>query len=99
MEKLSTTPTGMVIGGLSFYFTAFTMLKTISSLLNFLLIELLQSWSEFQEKFYTERDWKNIWNNKEMRKKVLSKYVFLNDLLFELNSTDSFIIISNKSNQ
>ena len=66
--------------------------------------ELLKWWSDFREKFDTERDQQNIvWNNKEIRinnKPVFYKnffesgIIYVNDLLFHLNNTDSFNIIS-----
>ena len=68
--------------------------------------ELLKWWSDFREEFDTERDRQNIvWNNKEIRinnKPVFYKNIFesgiiyVNDLLFHLNNTDSFNIISQK---
>ena len=69
--------------------------------------ELLKWLSDFREEFDTERDRQNIvWNNKEIRlnntpvfyKNVFeSGIIYVNDLLFHLNDTDSFKIISNKS--
>ena len=66
--------------------------------------ELLQWWSDFREEFDTERDRQNIvWNNKEIRinnKPVFYKnffesgIIYVSDLLFHLNNTDSFNIIS-----
>ena len=68
--------------------------------------ELLKWWSDFREEFDTERDQQNIvWNNKEIRinnKPVFYKnffesgIIYVNDLLFHLNNTDSFNIISKK---
>ena len=68
--------------------------------------ELLKWWSDFREEFDTERDRQNIvWNNKEIRiknKPVFYKNFFesgityVSDLLFHLNNTDSFNIISQK---
>ena len=68
--------------------------------------ELLKWWSDFREEFDTERDQQNIvWNNKEIRinnKPVFYKnffesgIIYVNDLLFYLNNTDSFNIISKK---
>ena len=67
----------------------------------------LPKWSsDFREEFDTERNRQNIvWNNKEIRinnKPVFYKNFFesdityVNDLLFHLNNTDSFNIISKK---
>ena len=80
------------------------MSKTFLSHLNF--TQLLKWWSDFREEFDTERDRQNIvWNNKEIRinnKPVFYKNFFeagityVNDLLFHLNNTDSFNIISKK---
>ena len=65
--------------------------------------ELLLWWWKIRETFATEEDWKTIiWNNKEI--KVESKPVYyehyvnarvicIQDLLFSLNSTDSFPIL------
>jgi len=61
---------------------------------------------EFRECFASERDWKNIvWNNKENRiddKPVYYKNYFksgiinIHDLLFNLNTIDSYDYFSNK---
>ena len=79
--------------------------KALLSHLNF-YSELLKWWFDFQEEFHTERDQQNIvWNNKKIHihnKPVFYKNVFepdiiyVNDLLFHLNNTDSFNIISKK---
>ena len=63
-------------------------------------------WSQFQETFATEEDWKTIiWNNKEIKvenKPVYYKYyvnarvICIQDLLFSLNSTDSYNQLSRK---
>ena len=68
--------------------------------------ELPKWWSDFREEFDTERDRQNIvWNNKEIRinnKPVFYKnffesgIIYVSDLLFHLNNTDSFNIISQK---
>ena len=68
--------------------------------------ELLKWWSDFREEFDTERDRQNIvWNNKEIRinnKPVFYKnffesgIIYVSNLLFHLNNTDSFNIISQK---
>ena len=68
--------------------------------------ELLKWWSDFREEFDTERDRQNIvWNNKEIRinnKPVFYKnffesgIIYVSDLLFHLNNTDSFNNISQK---
>ena len=70
--------------------------------------ELLQWWSEFRSVFGSKRECQYIlWNNKEIRvdnkpvfynKKNLFEqdFIFVNDLLFELDATNSFTIISNK---
>ena len=68
--------------------------------------ELLQWWSEFCDNFASTRDWVNIiWNNKDIRVNdgpvfyknyFESGVVFVRDLLFHLNNTDSFKIIENK---
>ena len=68
--------------------------------------ELLLWWSQFRETFATEEDWKTIiWNNKEIKvenKPVYYKYyvnarvICIQDLLFSLNSTDSYNQLSKK---
>ena len=69
--------------------------------------ELLQWWSEFRSVFDSGREFQYIlWTNKEIRvdnkpvfyKKKLSEQdiIFVNDLLFELDTTNSFTIVSNK---
>ena len=68
--------------------------------------ELLLWWSEFRESFASESDWKIIvWNNEEIRidnKPVYYKnyfksgIIYIHDLLFNLNRTDSYHYISNK---
>lgn len=68
--------------------------------------ERLLWWSEFRESFASERDWKIIvWNNKEIRidnKPVYYKnflksgIIYIHDLLFDLNTTDSYNYFSNK---
>ena len=68
--------------------------------------ELLLWWSEFRESFASENDWKIIlWNNKDIRidnKPVYYKnyfksgIIYIHDLLFNLNTTDSYNYFSNK---
>ena len=70
--------------------------------------ELLQWWSEFRSVFDSRRECQYIsWNNKEIRvdnkpvfykkKKLFEQdVIFVNDFLFELDTTNSFTIISNK---
>ena len=70
--------------------------------------ELLQWWSEFRSVFDSRRECQYIlWNNKEIRvdnkpvfhnkKKLFEQdFIFVNNLLFELDTTNSFTIISNK---
>ena len=62
--------------------------------------ELLLWWSQFRETFATEEDWKTIiWNNKEIKVEnkpvyykhyVNARVICIQDLLFSLNSTDSY---------
>jgi len=68
--------------------------------------ELLLWWSEFRESFASESDWKNIvWNNKEVRidnkpvyykKYFKSGIIYIHDLLFNLNTIDSYNYVLNK---
>ena len=69
--------------------------------------ELLQWWSEFRSVFDSRRGFQYIlWSNKEIRvdnkpvfyKKKIFEHdvIFVNDLLFELDTTNSFTIVSNK---
>jgi len=68
--------------------------------------ELLLWWSEFRESFASESDWKNtVWNNKEVRidnKPVYYKnyfksgIIYIHDLLFNLNTIDSYNYVLNK---
>ena len=68
--------------------------------------ELLTWWSEFRENIATTKGWRNIiWNNKEIRinnSPVFYKNFFdsgivlASDLLFDLNSTESFNIVKNR---
>ena len=68
--------------------------------------ELLQWWSEFRSVFDSRRECQYIlWNNKEIRvdnKPVFYKtlfeqdVIFVNDLLFELDTANSFTIVSKK---
>ena len=69
-------------------------------------IELLQWWSDFRENFASSKDWKNIiWNNKEIRVNGSSVYyknyfesdiLYVSDLLFTLNNTESFDVNAKK---
>ena len=62
--------------------------------------------SEFHESFASEGDWKNIvWNNKEIRKDNKPVYyknyfksgiIHIHDLLFNLNTIDSYNYFLNK---
>jgi len=71
--------------------------------------ELLSWWLKFRKSFASESDWKNIiWNNKEIRidnKPVYYKnyfklgIVYTHNLLFNLNTTDSYNYFSNKINK
>lgn len=68
--------------------------------------ELLQWWSEFRDGHDTKKEWRHIvWNNKEIRinnKPIFygtlfeNGIIYVNDLLFDTNTTDSFKIISSK---
>ena len=68
--------------------------------------ELLQWWSAFRSVFDSRREYQYIFrNNKEIRfdnkpvfyKKLFEQdVIFVNDLLFELDTTNSFTIVSNK---
>ena len=68
--------------------------------------ELLQWWSDFREDFASIKDWNSIlWNNKEIRENgspVFSKndfdsdFLYVSDLLFNLNNTESFDVIVKK---
>ena len=92
------------VGGL-FFFNCNYDIKDYSFSSQF-YTELLQCWSEFREEFAAENDRSYIvWNNREIRinkrpvfyKKFFeSDIVYVNDLLFDLNNTDSFEIISSK---
>ena len=58
-------------------------------------------WSQFRETFATEEDWKTIiWNNKEIKVEnkhyVNARVICIQDLLFSLNSTDSYNQLSKK---
>ena len=92
------------LGGLFFFKCNFDIKDyTINSLF---YSELLTWWSEFRENFATTKDWRNIiWNNKEIRinnSPVFYKNFFdsgivlASDLLFDLNSTESFNIVKNR---
>ena len=103
MAKLSTTPSELIWR--PFLFHCNYDVKDIPITSQF-YSELLKWWSDFREEFDTERDQQNIvCNNKEIRinnKTVFYKnffesgIIYVNDLLFHLNSTDSFNIISKK---
>ena len=66
-------------------------------------------WSQFRETFATEEDWKTItWNNKEIKVEnkpvyykhyVKARVICIQDLLFSLNSTDSYNQLSKKNMQ
>ena len=68
--------------------------------------ELLSWWSEFRESFASESDCKIIWNNKEIqidnkplyyKKFFNSGIIYIHDLLFNLNTIDSYNYFSNKT--
>ena len=69
--------------------------------------KLLQWWSEFRSVFDSRREWQNIlWNNKQKRvdnkpvfckkKKFEQDIIFVNDLLFELDTTNSITVVLNE---
>ena len=68
--------------------------------------ELLHWWAEFRDEFSTEKLWQNvIWNNQDIRinnAPILYKHFFesgfinVTDLRFNLNTTESYNINSNK---
>ena len=68
--------------------------------------ELLHWLSDFREDFASNKDWNNIiWNNKEIRVNGSPVYYknyfdsnlfYVSDLLFYLNSTESFDVIAKK---
>ena len=68
--------------------------------------EILTWWSEFRDNFVSTKDWRNIiWNNNEIhinncpifyKNFFDSGIVLASDLLFNLNSTESFNIIKNR---
>lgn len=68
--------------------------------------ELLRWWSEFQDRYDTKNEWQHIvWNNKEIRinnKPIFYQTLFengitfVNDLLFDTDTANSFKIISSK---
>ena len=74
--------------------------------------ELLSWWTHFRNTFDSERNWCHIiWNNKEIRirnkpvyyKKKKKKYfesgiIFVKDLLFHLNTEESFNCVTGKTN-
>ena len=93
-------------GGLFFFFNCNYDINDYSFSSQF-YTELLQWWSEFRDNFASTKDWVNIiWNNKDIRVNddgpvFYNNYfeggvVFVHDLLFHLNNTDSFKIIENK---
>ena len=69
--------------------------------------ELLQWWSDYREDFASIKDWNSIiWNNKEIRvngspvyyKNYFdSDFLYVSDLLFNLNNTESFDVIVKRS--
>ena len=89
-------------GGL-FLFRCNYDVKDIPAIRSQFYTELLQWWSEFRIEFDAETNWQNIiWNNRDIRinnKPVFYKnffesgFVYVNDLLFELNNTDSYNVI------
>ena len=68
--------------------------------------ELLQWWSDFREDFTSIKDWNSIiWNNKEIcvngspvyyKNYFDSDFLYVSDLLFNLNNTESFDVIVKK---
>ena len=68
--------------------------------------KLLQWWSEFRDSYDTKKEWQHIvWNNKEIRinnKPIFygtlfeNGIIYVNDLLFDTDTADSFKIISGK---
>ena len=68
--------------------------------------DFLLWWSQFRETFATEEDWKIIiWKNKEIKVEnkpvyyknyVNARLICIQDLLFSLNSTDSYNQLSKK---
>jgi len=68
--------------------------------------ELLLWWSEFRKSFASGSDWKTIlWNNKEIRidnrpmhykNYIKSGIIYIHDLLFNLNTMDSYDYFLNK---
>ena len=92
------------LGGLFFFSCNFNIKDyTISSLF---YSEILTWWSESRENFASTKDWRNIiWNNKEIRinnspifyKNFFdSGIVLTSDLMFNLNSTESFSFIKSR---
>ena len=108
LEKLFTVFIGTFWGPLLFHCNYDIKEIHISSTL---YSELLQWWSEFRSVFDSRRECQYIlWNNKEIRvdslfsiyiyKKLFEQdIVFINDLLFELDITNSLTIVSNKINK
>ena len=68
--------------------------------------ELLQWWSEFRDGYDIKKEWQHIvWNNKEIRINNQPIFygtffengiIYVNDLLFDTDTADSFKIISSK---
>ena len=93
-----------LVGDCSFL-TATTMFR-ITLIPSQFYREILLWWSQFRETFATQEDWKTIiWNNKEIKvdnKPVYhenyfnARVIFTLDLLFSLNSTDSYSQLSKK---
>ena len=87
------------------FLTATTLSRITQFLLNFIGNRLLW-WSQFRENFATKEDWKTkIWNNKEIKVEnnpvyykhyVNARVICSQDLLFSLNSTDSYNQLSKK---
>ena len=103
LEKLPTTLLSSV-GGLFFFNCNYNISNyTIPSQF---YREHFWWWSQFRETFATEEDWKTIiWNNKEIKVEnkpvyykhyVNARVICIQDLLFSLNSTDSYNQLSKK---
>ena len=93
--------------GASFYFIVIMTLKRYIYVFPFKFYsQLLQWWCEFRIVFDSRKESQYIlWNNKQIcvdKKPVFYKIlfeqgvVFVDDLLFELNATNCFTIVSNK---
>jgi len=81
------------------------MLKTIM-FLPFFILRYFSGWSEFRDGYDTKKEWQHIvWNNKEIRinnKPIFygtlfeNGIIYVNDLLFDTDTANSFQIISSK---